>query len=313
MVGASPGAPLDAGRAPGDCLMGGAHRLPAMEPSRARSRDGAVHHTPHGGCSRYTNTVIESNKETIMRSHPRAACLLAMLTLSATAYAQTPPDVEDLVGARGAGGETQLLSRDYEQRDSNTVRDQRFTFWWNAKKNQCISVSTMEGRYALIQAVPAANCGASDASTPRASTSGERDPNSLVLVCYGAGTRPTVTSEPDYRWDDKRNKWHEADTVRATTEGFYSDVQIELYGDHGRIHLGAPLIPPINSHGDHGWWELDNLQVGPDRITASYRLNGMNKPRLPVDRRSGRINIEGGTTFSGQCDIGNYGGGQRRF
>jgi hypothetical protein len=39
----------------------------------------------------------------------------------------------------------------------------------------------------------------------------------------------------------------------------------------------------------------------------------MNKPRLTVDRRSGRINIEAGTTFSGQCDIGNYGGGQRRF
>lgn len=236
-----------------------------------------------------------------MRSHPPAACLLAMLTLSATAYAQTPPDVEDLVGARGAGGETQLLSRGYEQRDSNTVRDQRFTFWWNAKKNQCISVSTMEGRYASIQAVPAANCGASDASTPRASTSGERDPNSLVLVCYGAGTRPTVTGEPDYRWDDKRNKWHEADTVRATTEGFNSDVQIELYGDHGRIHLGAPLIPPINSHGDHGWWELDNLQVGPDRITASYRLNGMNKPRLTVDRRSGRINIEGAPRSPGSA------------
>lgn len=101
--------------------------------------------------------------------------------------------------------------------------------------------------------------------------------------------------------------------MRATTEGFSSDVQIELYGDHGRIHLGAPLIPPINSHGDHGWWDLENLQVGADRITATYRLNGMNKPRLTVDRRSGRINIEGGTTFSGQCDIGNYGGGQRRF
>lgn len=248
-----------------------------------------------------------------MRMHFRSTCSLALLAASFGASAQTPPDVEDLVGARGAGGETQLQSRGYEQRDSNTVRDQRFTFWWNAKRRQCISVSTMDGRYASIQGVPAENCGASGAASSQAYPSTDRDPNSLVLVCYGAGTRPTVKNESNYVWDEKRNKWHEADSVRATTEGFSSDVQIELYGDHGRIHLGAPLIPPINSHGDHGWWELDNLQVGPDRITASYRLNGMNKPRLTVDRRSGRITIEGGTTFSGQCDIGNYGGGQRRF
>jgi hypothetical protein len=248
-----------------------------------------------------------------MRLRHRTACLAATLAASFAAAAQTPPDVEDLVGARGAGGETQLLSRGYEQRDSNIVRDQRFTFWWNPKRSQCISVSTVDGRYASIQPVPAANCDVAAAPAAGAYASSERDPNSLVLVCYGGGTRPTVKTEPSYTWDDKRNKWHEADTVHSSAEGFSSDVQIELYGDHGRIHLGQGLVPPINSGGDHGWWDLDNLQVGPDRITAGYRLNGMNKPRLTVDRRSGRIDIAGGTTFSGQCDIGNYGGGQRRF
>jgi hypothetical protein len=122
-----------------------------------------------------------------------------------------------------------------------------------------------------------------------------------------------VNSESTYSWDDKKKKWQDTYTVRSGTEGFSSDVQIELYGDHGRIHLSDPLISPIHSGGDHNWWELNNLQVGPDRITASYRLNGMNKPKLSVDRRSGRITIEGGTTFSGRCDIGDYGGGARRF
>lgn len=243
--------------------------------------------------------------------------ILALAGLPFAATAQTPPDVEDLVGARGAGGEVQLQSRGYELRDSNTVHDQRFTFWWNSKRSQCISVSTVDGRYASIQSVPVANCDASrmnvDGDPVYRGATTERDPNSLVLVCYGGGTRPAVKTQPNYTWDDKRNKWHESDTIQSTSEGFSGDVQVELYGDHGRIHLSAPLIPPINSHGDHGWWDLENLQVGADRITASYRLNGMNKPRLTVDRRSGRIDIEGGTTFSGQCDIGNYGAGQRRF
>ena len=240
----------------------------------------------------------------------RLSLYLAAASVSITASAQTPPDVTDLIGAKGAGGETQLMSRGYEQRDSNTVRDQRFTFWWNPKNRQCISVSTVDGRYASIEPVPAANCGG---QTGSANSAAVQDPNSLVLVCYGAGTRPTVKSESKYAWDDEQKKWKSHDELNSTAEGFTSDVQIELYGDHGRIHLGKDLVPPINSGGDHGWWELDNLQVGADRITAGYRLNGMNKPQVAVDRRSGRVTIEGPTKFSGQCDIGNYGGGQRRF
>lgn len=248
-----------------------------------------------------------------MLHHKRHVFFIALMGVCGSATAETPPDVADLVGARGAGGETQLLARGYELRESSTVRDQRFTFWWSAKRRQCISVSTMDGRYASIQGVPVENCGESSGDSSPAGASSHGDATSLVLVCYGGGARPTLKNQTNYAWDADRKKWRAKDSVQATTESFSSDVQIELYGDHGRIHLSDPLIPPINSHGDHGWWELDNVQVGQDRIVAGYRLNGMNKPRLTVDRRSGRIDIEGGTTFSGQCDIGNYGGGQRRF
>lgn len=242
---------------------------------------------------------------------PLAIVCLAAATASLPATAQTPPDVTDLVGARGAGGETQLLARGYELRDSNTVGDQRFTFWWKAKSSQCISVATADGRYASIESVPAANCDqTSGATAPEISP---RTESSLVLVCYGAGTRPTVRTDPTYTWDSKEHKWKSGDTLHSSTEGFNGDVQIELYGDHGRIHLSQGLVPPINSGGDNGWWELTNLQVGADRINAGYRLNGMNKPRLSVDRQSGHITIEGGTNFAGQCDIGNFGNGQRRF
>ncbi|KRG71766.1 hypothetical protein ABB27_02425 [Stenotrophomonas terrae] len=238
---------------------------------------------------------------------------LGIALTSTSVFAETPPDVSDLVDARGAGGETQLLSRGYEVRDSNTVGDQRFTFWWKAKTLQCISVSTVDGRYASIQSVPAANCGGQSESDSQSSGTATRDGQSLVLVCYGAGTRPTVKSDPTYSWDKDDHKWKSSETVHSSTEGFNGDVQIELYGDHGRIHLSQGLVPPINSGGDHGWWELDNLVVGPGVITAGYRLNGMNKPRIHVDRRTGQITIQGASNFAGQCDIGNFAGGQRRF
>lgn len=56
--------------------------------------------------------------------------LLATLCV-ATAQAQTPPDLADLVGARGAGGETQMQTRGYQQVRATRVREQSWTFWWS--------------------------------------------------------------------------------------------------------------------------------------------------------------------------------------
>ena len=248
--------------------------------------------------------------------HGFALLILAASTIPAAALAQSPPDVADLVGARGAGGETQLLARGYESRQSNVVGNQRYTFWYNQRTGRCISVATLDGRYSAIIGVPAENCQDGSAPTDHhapPADAGYNDPASLVLVCYGAGNRPSVTTAPRYDWNRSKHKWEWGSDVVSTNEGFNSDVQIELYGDQGRIHLGPKLVPPIHSGGHEGWWDLENLMVTPDRITASYRLNGLNHPKISIDRRSGRIQLKGQTDFSGQCDIGNWGAGQRRF
>src|SRR3546814_3847657 len=88
---------------------------------------------------------------------PLLPALLLASVFPAAAFAQSAPDVADLAGARAAGGETQLLARGYESRFSNVVGDQRYTFWWNARTGRCISVSTVDGRYAALIAVPAEN------------------------------------------------------------------------------------------------------------------------------------------------------------
>ncbi|WEK01283.1 MAG: hypothetical protein P0Y59_06245 [Candidatus Sphingomonas phytovorans] len=43
----------------------------------------------------------------------------------------------------------------------------------------------------------------------------------------------------------------------------------------------------------------------PDIITATYRLNGLNKPRITIDCRSGRITVQGSYNygFRGTCDM----------
>jgi hypothetical protein len=49
-------------------------------------------------------------------------------------------------------------------------------------------------------------------------------------------------------------------------------------------------------------------------IRARYRLNGLNKPQVTIDRRSGRISVQGTApyAFSGICDLVD-GSDHRRF
>lgn len=246
-----------------------------------------------------------------MLPYARIALMLAGTLLVAPAAAQPVPDLSDLVGARAAGAETQMEARGYRAVNNSTVRDMKFTFWWNERKRNCVSVSTVDGRYAAIEGVPSGNCDMEPSQSLPAQSA--TDAGSLVLVCYGGGSKPTVSTEPRYSWNSDKHKWEWSSTLQSTRQGFSSDVQVELYGNHGRIHLSKDLIPPIHSGGYNGWWDLENLSVTPTQISGTYRLNGMNKPRLTVDRRSGRIEIREVTNFSGQCDVGDWSQGQRRF
>ncbi|WP_253717845.1 hypothetical protein [Sphingomonas sp. AP4-R1] len=42
--------------------------------------------------------------------------------------------------------------------------------------------------------------------------------------------------------------------------------------------------------------------VTPDRITGSYRMNGLNTPRLDYDRRTRIVRIRAATEFTGRCE-----------
>lgn len=90
-----------------------------------------------------------------------------------------------------------------------------------------------------------------------------------------------------------------------SSQGFDTQLTIQLWESGGRIRLPKSLIPPIHSRGNDGWWALNDLVATPEKITASYRLSGLNKPRVSIDRRSGRVSIVGTApyAFRGECDV----------
>lgn len=240
---------------------------------------------------------------------------------SMNVHAQTPADLTDLVGARGSSGETQMEARGYAWVRTSTVRDQKWSYWWNERLGQCASVATADGRYSTIMTVPALNCDKRVPSAGAEPRPGELarvaqrrpDADSIMLICWGEGRKPGAASGTSFEYNRQSHRYEPKQWVASTTDQFDSAVQVEVADGRGRIHLTGKLVAPIHSGGVEGWWPLDDLRVSQDTITGRYRLNGMNSPRVAIDRRSGRIRIDGIEHFRGDCQAGDWVDRNRRF
>ncbi|MDZ7968609.1 MAG: hypothetical protein RM368_27265 [Nostoc sp. DedSLP03] len=135
----------------------------------------------------------------------------------------------------------------------------------------------------------------------------------LTLICYGEGRKPSLENRNSYEWNSRRHRYELQNRVESSTNEFDSEVQVEIRNMQGKIHLGGRLIPPINSGGTNGWWNLKDLRVTPEQITGKYQVNGLNHPRVEIDRRSGRIAINGIENFRGTCDSGDWSNSRTRF
>lgn len=235
------------------------------------------------------------------------------LCCGAAASAQTPSDITDLVGARAAGGETALRDRGYTYVRGETGDDRVWTYWWNARARTCVTVATMDGRYSSITTSPAPDCRqtaerpATLPARPQSESDGPSDSTrwfDMGLVCFGEGQKPTLATRYGYTWDYDKGRYTFGNRTELTTKDFDASVILQFWDGGGRIRLPSNLIPPVHSRGDHGWWDLDGVTMNSDTIRAEYRLNGLNIPKIVIDRRSGRITIRGlaNYAFSGTCD-----------
>jgi hypothetical protein len=79
-----------------------------------------------------------------------AATVLALIALPA--FADTPDDIVDLLGARAPGAETQMQARGYVDVKGNNV-------WWNQQTGVCVRVHVSQGRYKTIDMLSPIDCG----------------------------------------------------------------------------------------------------------------------------------------------------------
>lgn len=107
------------------------------------------------------------NRRFDMRTR-RFLAALATVTLFTPCLAvaqDIPNNLRDLIGARAAGGENQLMSRGFEHIKTQQGADRLWANWWNDSRRECITVVVMNGRYDSIVTSPPADCNQSNASS----------------------------------------------------------------------------------------------------------------------------------------------------
>lgn len=149
-----------------------------------------------------------------------AAILIGLLP--STVQAQTPRDVNDLVGVRASGGETQLRDRGYVYIDASRAADRSYTMWWNPQTSTCITVATMDGRYHSIMDSPAADCNQYHVEGHNHTSTGEAVAGAAVAIgaiaLIGALTHRSHHHEDESHSDDEE---YEREYERGHRDGLY--------------------------------------------------------------------------------------------
>lgn len=242
-----------------------------------------------------------------------AALVVAMASAAFPALAQvTPSDVRDLIGARGSSGESELAARGYVNVGGRTGDDRKWTYWWNDRRGVCLSVATVNGRYDSIVSTPAPDCrrggdgGGGNYRPPEFGYGqggyggGYRE--HIALVCYGEGQRLANQYRSGYEWDANKRRYVPRSGFELSRQDYDTSVTVDIDGGRGRIRPAKNMIPPIHSSSDGGWYDIANLSISRDFIRGEFKLNGANRPKITIDRRAGRITLDGLTKFSGTCD-----------
>lgn len=228
-----------------------------------------------------------------------------LLPLPAVAQV-TPSDVRDLTGARAAGGESELASRGYVIVAGHSGKHSKSVYWWNDRRGVCLAVETKEGRYDSLVTAPAADCKQGNSTSYQPAEFGyghSKDgyQEHIALICYGEGDRMASQTKSGYEWDDKKKKYAPKSGFEWTHEDYNTSVTIEIDGERGRVRPAKSMLPPLHSSGSDGWYDIKNLSVSRDMIRGEFKLNGLNQPKITIDRRAGHIMFDGLTKFNGSC------------
>lgn len=153
---------------------------------------------------------------------------ISMIFGGAPAWAQTPDELSDLMGARGGSAESQMEDRGYVLHHTSKSADAAYTYWWKSRDKRCVRVRTLDGRYENIKTVGNSDCGQRD-----------KDMSKGAAVAVGAAALlglVALAHNSHHRDDRELNERQTAQFERGYRDGLYNQPyhnfdKSDLYGD----------------------------------------------------------------------------------
>lgn len=168
----------------------------------------------------------------------------ALVAVSALLAQEPVAPLRDLVGAKGAGGETEMQNRGYKPAGGSQSGDSSFTYWREPMSNRCVAVRTTNGRYASITYTKDSDCQGGTA-TQLPATTGSGD--ALETVCG------VETGGKTYRYR----------------------CQLRTEGCEGQGYCRSILTMPDNelkiTWGKNNATEVQATGTNPQKTTSSFR------------------------------------------
>lgn len=231
------------------------------------------------------------------------ACLLtgALILPSANVWAGPADDLRDLIGAKGAGGESDLESRGYTHIDTDKSVNSSYGYWWSNAKRSCIRVTTRDGRYQALADVDPSDCG---------QTKKESGMSDGAKVAVGAAALLGVAAlvhKSHHRDDRNFNEQQTADFERGYRDGLYNN-SFNSRGGSGEYNDGYNKGVTERSQQSSYRDGSGNANYGSNwtrcAVEGEYcRVNGAARVRYGADNRYEYRNVTGGI----QCSVRQFG------
>lgn len=166
--------------------------------------------------------------------------LVVSLSTAGTLFAQRSiPHLQDLIGARGRDGESQMKHRGYSWVRTEKSDNSAYSYWQDNRSGRCVTVRTTQGRYASIVSAPDFDC-----------NHGGQSGDNL------GGSRPSHHPPGDIHWDYTNN--------RPCPSGY---VNCDVSGDCGRRGNKATCRNLGGGNGGHPpgdiFWDYDRQRPCP--------------------------------------------------
>jgi hypothetical protein len=217
---------------------------------------------------------------TSLATRTLSACTaFALAVAPVAATAKSASNLNDLVGAKAAGAESDMQSRGWVLTDGHKGSNAAYTYWWNSSRKDCVMVTTRDGRYAAISDVTPGDCNQKSGGSNTGAAVGAVAAGALIAALIASSSHKSGNHDDGQHYSDSQK---EADYERGYRDGLHNS-PYRASGDRDSYSSGynngveqrdRELAESRNDSGYNSGYRNGGSNSGNTGYNSGYRNGG---------------------------------------